>query len=81
MHPARRMARIVEIMHHGKWQAIAIGKPFDRRTRLRCDEIDDRIIGLSMCLLADITSKELRRIDDAVQFLKPRFRSRYQPGR
>ena len=45
MHAARAMAGIVEIMHHREWQAIAIGKPFDRVARLPRHRGDDRRIG------------------------------------
>jgi hypothetical protein len=81
MHPARGMAGIIEIIDHGKRQAVAIGKPFDGGAGLHCDQIDDGAIGFTMRFPRNILGKELRRVDNAARLLEPGCRRGDQPGR
>ncbi len=60
VHAARAMAGIVEIIHDGERQAIAVGEPFDGRAGLARDELDERIVRLAMRLRLDVARRKAR---------------------
>ena len=81
VHPSRRMAGIVEVMHDGKWKAVAIRQPFDSRTRFPSNNIDDCRISVPLRLVLNIKGKQCGTIFDTQRLLKTRAARWDQAGR
>ena len=57
MHPAGGVARIIEVVNDRKWQSKAIGEPFDGRSGLLRDQVNERRVRLVMRLALEVGCK------------------------